>query len=94
MDGAFGQGAPRGRSGIRFEGLINNGLYSIVYKVRRSICCDRFRVKSPIAPAIWALILNPNLRTFCFNTPLSVDGVVVKFSGVLGGVSKNSSCKC
>jgi hypothetical protein len=49
--------------------------------VGRSVVRDSLRIKPPIALLIWALILNPHLCTFCFNTPLELM-VSSKYSAV------------
>jgi hypothetical protein len=40
------------------------------------VVCDSLRIKPPIALLIQALILDLHLRTFHFNTPLRVNGVI------------------
>jgi hypothetical protein len=62
--------------------------------VGHPVVCDSLRIKPPIALSIWALILDLHLRTFRFNTPLRVNGVVKVFGCVSDGVFENSSCGC
>jgi hypothetical protein len=59
-----------------------------------SVVCDSLCIKPPIVLSIRALILDPHLRTFCFNTPLRVNGVVKVFGCVSDGMFENSSCGC
>jgi hypothetical protein len=74
--------------------LINNGFYAVVDEVGHSVVCDSLCIKPPIALSIRALILNPHLHTFRFNTPLRVNGVIKVFSHISDGVFENSSCGC
>jgi hypothetical protein len=84
----------RGGSRVHCEGLIDNGFYAVVDEVGHSVVRDSLCIKPPIALSIRALIFNPHLRTFCFNTPLRVNGVVKVFGCVSDGVFENSSCGC
>jgi hypothetical protein len=62
--------------------------------VGHPVVCDSLHIKPPIALLIWALILDPHLHTFCFNTPLRVNGVVKVLGCVSDGVFENLSCGC
>jgi hypothetical protein len=62
--------------------------------VGHSVVCDSLRIKPPIALSIRALILDPHLHTFHFNTPLRVNGVIKVFGCVSDGMFENSSCGC
>jgi hypothetical protein len=84
----------RGGSRVRCEGLIDNGFYAVVDEVGRSVVRDSLCIKPPIALSIQALILDLHLRTFHFNTPLRVNGVVKVFGCVSDGMFEDSSCGC
>jgi hypothetical protein len=62
--------------------------------VGRLVVRDSLCIKPPIALSIRALILDPHLCTFRFNTPLRVNGVVKVFSCVSDGMFDDSSCGC
>jgi hypothetical protein len=74
--------------------LIDNGFYAVVDEVGCSVVRDSLHIKPPITLSIRALILDLHLRTFRFNTPLRVNGVVEVFSHISDGVFENLSCGC
>jgi hypothetical protein len=73
---------------------MDNGFYAIINEVGCSVVHDSLRIKPPIALSIWALILDPYLCTFHFNTPLRVNGVIEVFGRISDGVFENSCCGC
>jgi hypothetical protein len=62
--------------------------------VGRLVVHDGLCVEPPIVLSIRALIFNPHLRTFRFNTPLRVNGVIKVFGCVSDGMFEDSSCGC
>jgi hypothetical protein len=62
--------------------------------VGRSVVHDSLCIKPPIVLSIQALILDPHLRTFRFNTPLRVNGVIKVSGCVSDSMFEDSSCGC
>ena len=89
------QGASRSNwwSWSHCESLINNRFYSIVNEVGCLVGGYCLHIKPPIALSIQALIFNPYLCTFCFNTPFRVNRVIKVFSCVANSVSEDSPCR-